>query len=57
MKLGFITAICDGMSFEEVVGFASENGLEWHPSFRVLETRIGVNRYQLSVRYLRNYAI
>ena len=28
MKLGFITAICDGMSFEEVVDFASENGLE-----------------------------
>lgn len=28
MKLGFITAICDGMSLEEVVDFASENGLE-----------------------------
>ena len=28
MKLGFITAICDGMTFEEVVGFAAENGLE-----------------------------
>lgn len=28
MKLGFITAICDGMSFEEVVDFASEHGLE-----------------------------
>ena len=28
MKLGFITAICDGMTFEEVVDFASENGLE-----------------------------
>lgn len=28
MKLGFITAICDGMTFEEVVTFASENGLE-----------------------------
>ena len=28
MKLGFITAICEGMSFEEVVDFASENGLE-----------------------------
>lgn len=28
MKLGFITAICDGMSFEEVVDFASDNGLE-----------------------------
>jgi len=28
MKLGFITSICDGMSFEEVVDFASENGLE-----------------------------
>ena len=29
MKLGFITAICDGMTFEEVVDFAAENGLEW----------------------------
>jgi len=28
MKLGFITAICDGMSFEEVVDFAAEQGLE-----------------------------
>ena len=28
MKLGFITAICDGMTFEEVVDFASENHLE-----------------------------
>ena len=28
MKLGFITAICEGMTFEEVVDFASENGLE-----------------------------
>lgn len=28
MKLGFITAICEGMSFEEVVDFAAENGLE-----------------------------
>lgn len=28
MKLGFITAICDGMTFEEVVDFASENNLE-----------------------------
>lgn len=28
MKLGFITSICDGMSFEEVVDFASENNLE-----------------------------
>lgn len=28
MKLGFITAICDGMTFEEVVDFASQNGLE-----------------------------
>ena len=28
MKLGFITAICDGMNFEEVVDFAAENGLE-----------------------------
>ena len=28
MKLGFITSICDGMTFEEVVDFASENGLE-----------------------------
>lgn len=28
MKLGFITAICDGMTFEEVVDFASENGFE-----------------------------
>lgn len=28
MKLGFITAICDGMTFEEVVDFAAENGLE-----------------------------
>lgn len=28
MKLGFITAICEGMEFEEVVDFAAENGLE-----------------------------
>lgn len=28
MKLGFITAICDGMTLEEVVDFAAENGLE-----------------------------
>lgn len=28
MKLGFITAICDGMTFEEVVDFASEHHLE-----------------------------
>ncbi len=28
MKLGLLTAICDGMTFEEVVDFASENGLE-----------------------------
>ena len=28
MKLGLLTAICDGMSFEEVVDFAAENGLE-----------------------------
>lgn len=28
MKLGFITAICDGMDFKEVVDFASENRLE-----------------------------
>lgn len=28
MKLGFITSICDGMTFEEVVEFAAENGLE-----------------------------
>lgn len=28
MKLGFITAICDGMTFEEVVDFAAENKLE-----------------------------
>lgn len=28
MKLGFITAICEGMDFEEVVDFAAENGLE-----------------------------
>lgn len=28
MKLGFITAICDGMTFEEVVDFAAENHLE-----------------------------
>lgn len=28
MKLGFITAICEGMTFEEVVDFASENSLE-----------------------------
>lgn len=28
MKLGLITAICEGMTFEEVVDFASENGLE-----------------------------
>lgn len=28
MKLGLVTAICDGMSFEEVVDFAAENGLE-----------------------------
>lgn len=28
MKLGLITAICDGMDFEEVVEFAAENGLE-----------------------------
>ncbi len=28
MKLGLITAICEGMDFEEVVDFAAENGLE-----------------------------
>ncbi|MBD5463296.1 MAG: sugar phosphate isomerase/epimerase [Lachnospiraceae bacterium] len=28
MKLGLITSICDGMTFEEVVDFASENELE-----------------------------
>ena len=28
MKLGFITAICDGMTLEEVVEFASEHGFE-----------------------------
>ena len=28
MKLGFITAICEGMTFEEVIDFAAENGLE-----------------------------
>ena len=28
MKLGLVTAICDGMNFEEVVDFAAENGLE-----------------------------
>ncbi|RHR30693.1 sugar phosphate isomerase/epimerase [Clostridium sp. AF19-22AC] len=28
MKLGFITAICEGMRFEEVVDFAAENHLE-----------------------------
>lgn len=28
MKLGLVTAICDGMDFEEVVDFAAENGLE-----------------------------
>ena len=28
MKLGLITSICEGMTFEEVVDFASENGLE-----------------------------
>ena len=28
MKLGFITSICEGMSFEEVVDFAAENHLE-----------------------------
>ena len=28
MKLGFITAICDGMTFEEVVDFAAENHME-----------------------------
>lgn len=28
MKLGFITSICEGMSFEEVVDFAAENNLE-----------------------------
>lgn len=28
MKLGLITSICNGMTFEEVVDFASENGLE-----------------------------
>ena len=28
MKLGFITAICDGMTLEEVVDIAAENGLE-----------------------------
>ena len=28
MKLGLITSICEGMTFEEVVDFAAENGLE-----------------------------
>ncbi|MGI5932282.1 MAG: sugar phosphate isomerase/epimerase family protein [Eubacterium sp.] len=28
MKLGLITAICEGMDFKEVVDFAAENGLE-----------------------------
>lgn len=28
MKLGLITSICEGMTFEEVVDFTSENGLE-----------------------------
>ena len=25
MKLGFITAICEGMTFEEVIDFAAED--------------------------------
>ena len=29
MKLGFISSICEGMTFEEVVEFAAENGLEF----------------------------
>ncbi len=28
MKFGLLTAICEGMTFEEVVDFAAENGLE-----------------------------
>lgn len=28
MKFDLLTAICDGMTFEEVVDFASENHLE-----------------------------
>lgn len=28
MKLGFVTSICDGMTFEEVVDYAAENKLE-----------------------------
>lgn len=28
MKLGLLTAICEGMTFEEVVDFAAENHLE-----------------------------
>ena len=28
MKFGLLTAICEGMTFEEVVDFAAENTLE-----------------------------
>ena len=28
MKFGLLTAICEGMTFEEVVDFAAENHLE-----------------------------
>lgn len=28
MKFGLLTAICDGMTFEEVVDFAAKNHLE-----------------------------
>ena len=28
MKFGLLTAICEGMTFEEVVDFAAENNLE-----------------------------
>lgn len=52
MKLGFYTAICDGMTFEEVVDFASENNLEcmevacW-PQGKALRRYAGVNHIDI----------
>lgn len=66
MKLGLITAICEGMTFEEVVDFAAENGLEclevacW-PSEGAKRRYAGVSHIDVAhlneekAAYIRNY--
>lgn len=66
MKLGFITAICDGMNFEEVVDFAAENNLEclevacW-PKEKAARRYAGVSHIDVAdmtaekVEYINNY--